>query len=1196
MKWTKEQEDVINTRNCNLLVSAGAGSGKTAVLVERIISIILNENIDITKLLVVTFTNAAATEMKERVLNKLYDMLDKDPSNIRLQQQIININKASITTIHSFCLDIIRNYYYEIDIDPNFKVANEIDNQLMKYEILDEMYEELYSEEVVNEKYINLLEMYDTKAEDISLSSIILQIHKYILNTPFPEKTIKELLSIFETENIEFEKTTYGKYIINNIIQTVKSLLNEYDKLLDLTSNLDDKNKQYDFFEANKKLMAKLLNIQDKSWNEIVDLLNIIEFERRPATRGIEKETSELIKIYWDNIKSGFKDIEYNVKNEEILNQIKENENEIKYLFDLVIEFDKRFSKRKKEKNILDFNDFEHYALNILTKQDENGNIIPTDVAKEYREKFEEILIDEYQDSNYIQEYILTTISRQQEDKPNIFMVGDVKQSIYKFRGAKPEIFLNKYMTYSLKDESIDSKYKKINLYKNFRSRNQVLDFTNYIFSKIMSKEMGEIDYTKDEYLNVGFEYEEINQNNKVEIDIINAKDENTTIEYTEIEDIDEIEESYENIEYEASFIANKIDELINEKFQVYDKKIDGYRAVNYRDIVILLRSTKNSAQVFDDVFKKKGIPIYIDNTEGYLGENEVQNVLALLQVIDNPYQDIPLLTVLKSPFGNFNDNELVQIRSYDNKGYFYTAMQKNSAYNSDTLSKKVRAFTDMICYYREKANYLSVSKLIWQIYEDTKYLDYMRKYKDYENKKANLMLLVDRAKQFESSSFKGLFNFINFIFKIKETKQDLGSASIIGEADNVVRLMSIHKSKGLEFPVVFLGNINKKFNMMDLNEKILLHSDLGLGFEIINLEKRIRYPSILKKVIQDKVKNETIAEEMRILYVGLTRAREKLILTGVTTNIDKDIYNSKYSFIKNLNSYMKIISYSLFTNKYDTNFIDFNIINKNDINMNNELIIEENEKEKIENYLKDNKLKINTEKYEEISKLLNRKYENEYLTKVPYKISVSEIKRKEQLQDISEENLMFTNITPDFMKEIKTGLSAMEKGTLYHYIFQKLDLTKKYTLNEIKEFLNILLQKKIITNEEYKAIKPEKIFNFINSDIYDRIIKAEKIYKEEPFMLELSLDELKQILEIEAKDKLQESILVQGVIDLCFVENNEIVLLDYKTDKIVSDEVIVKRYKKQLEYYKLDLEKITGKKVKETYIYMIENGKILKV
>lgn len=1193
MKWTKEQLDVINTRNCNLLVSAGAGSGKTAVLVERIVSMILNENIDITKLLVVTFTNAAAAEMKERVLNKLYDILDENPNNIRLQEQIINVNKASITTIHSFCLDIIRNYYYEIDIDPNFKVANEIDNQLMKYEILEEIYEELYSEEEVNEKYINLLEMYDTKAEDISLSSVILQIHKYILNTPFPEKTLHELLSIFDIDKIEFEKTTYGKYIIDNILQVAKVLLKEYDKLLDITSSLDDKNKQYDFFETNKNLMAKLLNVKDKTWDEIVDIIKIIEFGRRPVTRGIEKETSELIKIYWDNIKEGFKDIEYYIKNEDILKEIRVNENEIKYLFELVVEFDKRFSKKKKEKNILDFNDFEHYALKILIKNDENGNIIPTEVAKEYRKKFEEILIDEYQDSNYIQEYILTTISRIDEDEPNIFMVGDVKQSIYKFRGAKPELFLNKYMKYSLKNVDDESKYMKINLYKNFRSRNQVLDFTNYIFSQIMSKELGEIDYTEKEYLNRGFEYETIEQNNKVEIDIIDVKDE--TIEENDFDNVEENDESYENIEYEATYIANRIDRLVNEKFQVYDKKVNGYREIKYSDIVILLRSTRNSAQIFDNIFKKKNIPIYIDNSEGYLGENEVQNVLAFLQIIDNPYQDIPLLTVLKSPFGNFNDNELVHIRSFDNTGYFYTAMQKISAYNSDELSKKVRKFTELICYYREKSNYLSVSKLIWKIYEDTKYLDYMRIYKDYENKKANLMLLVDRAKHFEVSSFKGLFNFISFIFKIKETKQDLGCASIIGETDNVVRLMSIHKSKGLEFPVVFLSNINKKFNMMDLNEKILLHSELGLGFEIIDLDKRIRYPSIFKKTIQDKVKNETIAEEMRILYVGFTRAREKLILTGVSSNVDKDIYNSKYSFVKNLNSFMKLILYCLFINNYDNNLIDFNVINKNQINMDIELIKDENtiiEKKD----LKNNEFKIDKAKYDKICKDLNKVYEKEYLTKVPFKISVSEIKRKSQQENMNEDIHVFTNITPEFMKDIQTGLSSMEKGTLYHYIFQKLDFRKKYNLEELKEYLVNLLDKKIISDEEYKAIKPEKIYSFINSEIYTRILNSERIYKEEPFMLELKLDEIKQILEIEKYSNIQEKILVQGVIDLCFVENNEIVLVDYKTDKVVSEEIILNRYKKQLSYYKMALEKITEKKVKETYIYMVENGKIIKV
>ncbi len=1207
MNFTYEQTMAINKRNCNLLVSAGAGSGKTAVLVERIINKVLKENIDITKILVVTFTNAAASEMKERVLNKLYDILDNEPDNILLQSQISNLNKANIMTIHSFCLDVIRNYYYQIDIDPNFKIANDIDNELMKYEIIEEMFEKQY--ENLDEEFLNLTQMYDSKNDQDNLRDVILDIYRYVINTPFPQKSINELIDELKQDNsIDFEQTVWGKYAISKIIDNINIAINEYDKILDLVEGLD---KQTDFFLERKQEMINLLNIQNLKWDEIVNLLNNISFPRRQS-KEIEKETSQIIGIYWDNIKNIFKQIDFKINTDTIMKQQQINKKENIYLLNMVNEFYTLFSNKKKESNILDFNDLEHYCLQILLNDEK-----PSDVALEYRNKFEEILIDEYQDSNYIQEYILNIISKVDEGIPNIFMVGDVKQSIYKFRGAKPEIFLGKYYTYNeCEDINQDEQYLKINLYKNFRSRNQILDFTNYIFSNIMSKQIGEIEYNKNEFLNCGAQYEILdNVNNKVEIDIIDVNNENEINNEYELDNenqLDNIQDEdiiSEDIEYEAKFIVNKINEMINNKFQVLDKKTGKYRDVRYSDIVILLRSTKGISQVYNEIFKQNGISLFVDNSTGYLDEIEVQTVINMLKIIDNPYQDIPLVSVLKSPFGNFTDDELIEIRNIDKTSYFYICMQKMHINQDSDLCKKVSNFISKINDYQDKSKYLKVSKLIWNIYEDTSYLLYMKKEKNYENKKANLMLLFERAKQFEQSSFKGLFNFINFIEKIEHNKQDLGTATIIGENDNVVRLFSIHKSKGLEFPVVFLSNINKKFNYKDLYKNILLHQDFGLCSQIIDLDKRIKYPSIYKKILQDKLKYETISEEMRILYVALTRAKEKLILTGISKNTDNDLEKIKYLFIKDLNSYMKMICYILANKGYDKNIVDFNIVNSNEIVIeNNEVVDVIQSNDKLDNEFDKNK-------YTDICDCFNKKYVYDYLTKIPHKISVSELKRKFNDQEDNIVNIYQDEIIPTFMKQQEgsndeseivnknkknNNLSPLEIGNLYHYIFQKLDFTKEYSVKDIQNEINKIAIDFNISNDNIKVIDINKIHRFVTSNLYERARNSNKIYKEEAFLLQVQIKELLEYFKIEDIDinniSQDETVLLQGIIDMFFYEDNEIVLVDYKTDKVNNTQIIKNRYEKQLEYYEKALTSITNKKVKGKYIFLVETGQVVEM
>ncbi len=1197
MQWTKEQENAIKTKNCNLLVSAGAGSGKTAVLVERIINKVINEKVDITSILVVTFTNAAATEMKERILNKLYEKLDCFPEDTWIQQQIININSASITTIHSFCLGVIKQYYYEIGIEPNMKIANEIDNQLMKYEILQEIFDEQYELENADEQFLNLLEIFNEKSETDNLKDVILRIYEYIANQPFKRKVYEQLLNCINTSNLsDFESTVWGKEYINQCIRNINQIVSEHEIILDI---LSDDQKQVDFYNSSKLRALELLNIRNLKWDECIRNINSYTLDRRVQMRGYDEESKMLVSTHWDNIKKLVKELSCNMYEQDILKQNEINKKELEYLISMVKDFDNRFKSKKHKNKIIDFNDFEHYALDILLSYDDEGNIIPSSVAKEYRNKFVEILIDEYQDSNYIQDYILNLISKCDEGRPNIFMVGDVKQSIYRFRGAKPEIFLEKYNTYSLDD---DSKYMKINLYKNFRSRSQILEYINYIFSNIMTKSFGQIDYTKDEFLNYGAEYEDIQENNsKIEIDIIDISQGQTQEgnDSREIEENVDAEESVEeikgeNIEYEAQFIANRIKELVAQKYKVLDKKTKEYRDIKYSDVVILLRSTKGIAPIFNEVFKENNIPIYIDNKVGYLDELEISEVISYLQIIDNPYQDIPLISVLKSPFGNFDDNELANIRQYDKVGYFYTAMQKASVTN-----QKVNSFLIKLNEYIAQSKILSVSKLIWNIYEDYKYIAYMKRYKDYEGKKANLILLFERAKQFEQSSYKGLFNFINFILKVKSNNQDMGSATILSESDDVVRLMSIHKSKGLEFPVVFLGNTDRKFNFKELNSKLLLHQQLLIGNEIVDLDKRITYPSIFKKVIAKNMRNEIIAEEMRMLYVALTRAKEKLIITGVTKDYEKSIFKAQTSIKDNLISYLSMINYVMYNNLFSKDLIQYNCIKYTDIAKKSSVNIEQEEQIDLRKVFENNISQlesgsINQEKYNIIDKEMNFEYSNKYLTKIPHKISVSEIKRRYQESYDNSLNI-YEGITPKFLdnEKIQSDISALEKGNIYHYIFQHLDFTKSYT----KEDLEIEIKNmNKINDREYEVVNIDKIYSFTQSKLYKQIQEADRVYTEQTFMLEENIDDVKKIFNLSNVGKNQDTILVQGTVDMFYIKDNEITIVDYKTDKVSDVKQIIKRYRIQLNYYKKALEKLLNIKVKKQYIYLIDLCKVIEV
>ena len=838
----------------------------------------------------------------------------------------------------------------------------------------------------------------------------------------------------------------------------------------------------------------------------------------------------------------------------------------LKNLKNIIVEFKYEYAKLKKEKNIIDFHDIEHFALAILVKK-ENKNYIPTEVAKNYQKKFVEIAIDEYQDSNLIQEYILNTISR----KNNLFMVGDVKQSIYKFRQARPELFLEKYNTYG-KENGI-----KIKLFKNFRSRKTILDITNIIFHYIMSKQLGDIDYTQEEYLNLGAQYPIPEANiacaGKTELHLIDC------CQQEEVEEIDPIE----NEQIEAKFVANKIEDILNSDYMVWDKEKNNYRPITCKDIVILLRSANSSSNVYEKEITKKGYPVFSEATAQYLDSSEISTMMAILKIIDNPNQDIELVTVLRSPIYSFTDNELMEIRFFQKKGTFYEALKIARKEARCDLKQKIEHCMQQIEQMRQKQEYMPLDEFIWYIYSATGYDSYVSLMPNGKLRVANLRMLFEQAQKYEQANFKGLYNFIHFIHKVKKSNSDLGAAKIIGENDNVIRIMSIHKSKGLEFPVVFLCSTAKKINMQDLNESVLLHQEIGLGPQYINYERKIEYATLAKEAIKIKLMDEAIAEEMRVLYVALTRAKEKLIITGIEKDASKELEEKQEilgstegkistQILKKYKSYLDWLEFIYLKEKGELNpILEFTVHPKTEL-------LKLKEKKNTNTNIDFKKVEVSTN----IKNLLNWAYPRIEASKIVSKTSVTELKKnKEQKKEaiISECKIE----TPQFL-QIEQNLTKAEIGTATHLVLQKIDLKKEYTEEELKEFIAQLVTKNLLTNMQAAAINQKKILRFLNSCLAQKLKEAKEIYQETPFYINLKAKEV-------YNTHIEDSILVQGIIDLYFIDKNDnIVLVDYKTDYVENkkEKILVEKYKKQIEIYARAIQEAIGKPVAEKYIYSL--------
>lgn len=1125
--------------------------------------------------------------MREKILEAIYKKIEENPEDENLQKQVILLNKASISTIHSFCLDVIKNNFYEIDVSANTRIADDSEILLLQQEVIDDLFEEKYEEEDSN--FIKLIKTYTKYNQDEVLKDLILRVYSYIQASPFPGEWLEEQIEKLNIEDgTNFSDTVWGKIITENAnqiledsilkLQNIRTKMTRFPELDKFTAKIEDDIDKYTYIQN---------NLSD--WDTAVEAINTLKNATWIKDQKITNDLKDEAKDVRESTKDEFKKVKklMNCSSEEAVQDIKYMYPILKMLKDLILEFSQKFYQRKREKNIMDFSDMEHLALKILVKKDENGNIVKSEIAKKYENKFEEIAIDEYQDSNLVQEYILTSVSRGN----NIFMVGDVKQSIYKFRQARPKLFLDKYDSYKL--DPVNGEDRKIQLFKNFRSRSNILDFTNLVFEDIMSRELGNIEYNQDEYLNLGANFEEIqNQDYKTELEILDLSEENDDIWKTDEEETEEEQEKVEDVVLEARFVARKIKELIDSKYQIIDKKT-GRRDIQYKDIAILLRTSSGVANVYEKEISELEIPVYSDSSSQYLQSVEIETIMSLLRIINNPMQDIPLVTVMRSPIGNFTDNELIEIRMADRNSSFYEALLKSDL-------EKAHRFLSLLKELREDEEYMSLDEWIWNIYTKTGYMNYVNLMPNGALRVSNLRMLFERAKQYEEASFKGLYNFINFIDKIKFNQEDLKAAKIIGENENVVRIMTIHKSKGLEFPVVILAGVGKQFNFRDLNGKILLDQDLGMGPQYIDSDRYIEFKTLAKKALAIKAKNEAISEEMRILYVALTRAKEKLIIVGRQKDVNKKMSEKQklleiYSTIDD----NKINPYLLQKYKTYLDWLELIYLKEGVANTKNLFTVNINKREKtsvkIENEVEDISKKIieesnknnDEQEKEKIKEILNWQYKHQSIEGIPTKTSVSKLKEKrEQEVQITQE--------PKFInEEAKTKLTGAQKGTLIHLCLQKMKETEEYNLEKITELIEELKDKEIITEIEVQNIDKEKLLEYTNSQLWTELKQAKEIHKEHPFYINIKASRIYN--QINKED--DEDILVQGVIDLFFIDKDDkLILVDYKTDYVQNENELVEEYKGQLDLYKEALEQSLNKKVDKMCIYSVYLNKLIEI
>lgn len=1250
VSWTTEQQQVIDLRNRNILVSAAAGSGKTAVLVERIVKIITDKNhpVDIDHLLIVTFTNAAAAEMRERIGNAIEKALDEQPGDEHLLRQLTLIHNAQITTIDSFCLYVVRNHFHEIDLEPNFRIGDEGELKLLREDVLGRVLEQNYEEP--SEAFSDFVEGYASGRTDAALNEMILQLYEFSRSYPWPEKWLDSFVGIYRIENREeLDRAEWLAPLTQNIRFVLKDCEQLLKQALAVTQQDDG---LYMYEKAVRSDLEKYESLSKlTSFSELSGALSDIKYDRLASSRGFEGDPDklELVKSLREQAKDVVKKLcrqYFFCSPEMMIGQLERTEPMLEEVVRLTKQFAEEFAAAKRRKNLVDFHDVEHFALQILVDEETEK---AKKTAEEFRDTFEEIMIDEYQDSNEVQETLLCSISREERGENNIFMVGDVKQSIYRFRLARPELFMKKYDSYSLEESTT----QRIDLHKNFRSRAEVLACTNDIFYKIMARSLGNVEYDAEAALYPGASYP-VSADFTPEILLADSNDE--LLEDTELTDKKTLE---------AKIVAEEIKHLMKTQ-PVTDKAAGTLRAAHYSDIVILLRSLSGWADSLVEVLNENGIPAHTVSSTGYFSTVEVQTVLSMLRLLDNPRQDIPMAAVLRSPMAGLTDEELAVLRLEDGSVPFHEAVlelaeglyeeggqieisnseeDQKQGRNADektenhieiTAHRKLLKFYKKYKQLRQLVPDTPIHELIEIILRETGYGHYVAAMPAGNRRTANLNMLLEKAAAYEKTSYKGLFHFVRYIDELQKYDVDFGEADMVGENEDVVRIMSIHKSKGLEFPIVIVSGMGKNFNKQDTRSKMVLHPELGIGLDYMDGKKRIKSPTIAKKAIAKQIDLENLGEELRVLYVALTRAKEKLILTGTLKDAAEklEFYRQQANLSKAADrplSYLTregasgyldwilpaVLSYG---DKYPVRIVEAA-----------ELVLNE-----VENQLEKNEdLTERIEEIEAADTQLVGQLKQRFSQRYPYQVdvlrknkySVSELKHRamrERFEAEQEETVPafleepVTPTIPLFIQreesvEQETPNRGALRGTAVHRVMECYDFASEKSVHEQMEAME---KEEKITADMRALVKEQIVADFVSSETGRRMALAQRggaLYREKPFVMGFTEEELEnygfgvgsntdsceniyektdsdQEKEEQKKVRHEEDLtLIQGIIDVFWIEKDGIVLLDYKTDRVQQAKELIDRYETQLKLYADALERVFAArklKVKEILIY----------
>lgn len=1242
-RWTVEQKEAVFSRGNNLLVAASAGTGKTTVLVERIIRHITDpaRPIDVDRLLVLTFTNAAAAEMRERIGRALAQEISKYPDSGHLRRQLALLGRASICTIHSFCLDLLRQHFYRIDLDPAFRVADETETALIQLEVLEDLFEKRYGEQD-NSNFTALVDCYGGKRDDESLQKLVLETYRFARSTPRPAEWLTRLTGNFILpDGAGIDQLPWASSLKSALAMELATARASLGLAVKLARRPDGPQVYLANLEVDLETVVALQRacLSADSWDSLHISFNRLKFDRlKPCKKGaINERLIEQVKKIRDDVKKKLTGLckEYFCRTPgELCADLTRLAPLVRELSGLVLAFGEFYRRGKASRGVVDFNDLEHYCLQVLEEQ---GG--PSQVARELRERFEEVLVDEYQDTNAVQEAILMMVSRQDAGEPNLFMVGDVKQSIYRFRLAEPGLFLAKYIKYP---DVAGGRERRLNLTRNFRCRSGVVDAVNYLFRQLMTPAVGELAYGPTAELIYGADYPPLPEGwpepeEAVELHLIERGWSNEDQQLTHVGNVsDEPEEASEShgdqedeldaVQKEARLIASRVREMVGGQpgLMVFDRELKTYRPVAYRDVVVLQRATSGYANTFMEEFRKAGIPAYADLATGYFEATEVETVLALLTIIDNPRQDVPLAGVLRSPIVGLHADELTRIRLALPRGDYYDAVVAAAITEKGDFSARLTEFLQKLETWRNGARQGALADLIWSIYRETGYYDFVGGLPGGSQRQANLRALYHRALQYESTTFRGLFMFLRFIKRVREGGRDLGAARALSEKENVVRIMSIHKSKGLEFPVVFVAGLGNIFNFRDLSKTMLFHKDLGLGPQLIDAEARVTYPTIAKLALRHRLKMEALAEEMRILYVALTRAREKLILVGSARNLpsclrrwcipvaSQDIPLPEGDLAA-ARSYLDWLAPALARHK-------------DGWELRERAQCEDSPPAELHGDISrwritfagapgkdDAETQPDAGLMEKVSRLepldgegplagvINKRLEWSYpeveLPYRPAKASVSELKRRfdwMEAEDKYNRDFRFpVGGRPRFLME-ERGLTAAEAGTALHLVMQHLVLEETLDAAGIKIQIEDMVMREILTLEQALYVPEHRIAAFFASPLGKRMLAGREVLRELPFTLGLPARDIYPGLGPGSG----EMVLVQGVVDCLVDEGDGFLLIDYKTDRFSAEQLeqAEQRYRGQLSIYARAVENILGKRVREKYLYLFNLGMEVKV